>query len=360
MANIKYKNNFFNNLISLTNKKIFIFFFFIKFKLILSNYFESFKLGNISNNASIVDVTDYNDLYPLITTDKQIFTGMTPIKRSETNSSLINISAALTYNNNFILLACSKNYLLSKIDINTGEEISLLSYNIFDLSIDNLNYSCSICYSNNIAYVGIIQIMNKTLQKNIIKIELEQNNNIITIKKHYIYTLDYLLPILKSSNFTRQFSCEIITPTNYISDEALVCGYIIYDNSTSKYKYRAIALNSQFNKINSEINIKDSDTLLGFRLQKINSTYIRYLVTKNSYEIYIIYETIDFQNYILKKVPNNLTNLNLQSFTSLNELFYYHNQHIFSSSPQDSKSMTNFYLYLKSNISNNSIRCTFS
>ena len=278
----------FNNIITLTYKKIFIFFILTQFKLIFSEYFESFQYGNISINASIIDITDYNDVYPLITTDRQIYAGMTPIKLSVTNSSIINISAAATYNNNYILLACSEKYLLSKINIYTGEEIFLLSYDIFDLSIESLNYSCSICYSNNIAYVGIIQIINNTLQKNVIKIKLEEQDDYKTIVKNQtIYTLDYLLPLLKSKNFTRQISCEIILPKDSSSNEGLVCGYIQYDDTNSEYIYKAILFNSQFNKLDSEINITKPDKLLSFRLQKINSNYIRYLVTKNSFEIYI-------------------------------------------------------------------------
>ena len=50
--------------------------------------------------------------------------------------------------------------------------------------------------------------------------------------------------------------------------------------------------------MDSEINIISSDTLLSFRLQKINSNYIRYLVTKNSFEIFVEKQTTGF---LLKK-----------------------------------------------------------
>ena len=186
MVNIRYSNLLYN-IITLINKKSFIFFAFIQIKLAFSEYFDSFQQGNISNNASIIDITDYNNLYPLITTDKQIYAGMTPIKLSETNASIINISTASTYDNNTILLACSENYLLSEIDIYMGEEIFLLSYDNFILSKESLNYSCSICYSNDTVYIGIIKIINNTIQKNVIKLELENqyDNKEITASNQY-------------------------------------------------------------------------------------------------------------------------------------------------------------------------------
>ena len=103
-------------------KRLFLFFIFIQIKIFLFVYFESFQYGNISENASIIDITDYNNLSLLITTEKNIYTGMTPNKISKTNSKIMELSAAATYNNNFILLACSEDYLLSKINIISGKK----------------------------------------------------------------------------------------------------------------------------------------------------------------------------------------------------------------------------------------------
>ena len=44
-------------------------------------------------------------------------------------------------------------------------------------------------------------------------------------------------------------------------------------------------LNSQFNKIDSELSLKTQESLIHFKLQKMNSTYIRYLIEKQSFEI---------------------------------------------------------------------------
>ena len=140
-----------------------LFLLFIFFKTFISEYFESMEVGSISDNASIIDITDYNNLYLLITTEKYIYTGMPPNKASETQSKIMNISAAVTYDNNYILLACSENYLLSIININSRVEMRLLNYEDAQLTIEYLNYSCSICFKNNISYIGIPQIIENSL-----------------------------------------------------------------------------------------------------------------------------------------------------------------------------------------------------
>ena len=190
-----------------------LFLFFIFFKGIISNIFDTFHTGTISNNASIIDITDYSNLFPLITTEGNIYTGMTLNKVCETNSKIMKVSAAATYDNNFILLACSEDYLLSKININSGEETSLLTYDQFNISTEYLNYSCSICLSNNIAYIGIPQIINYTLTKNIIKVALSSNdNNGPIVNNQMIYYFDDQYTNLHNITYSRQISCEIISP----------------------------------------------------------------------------------------------------------------------------------------------------
>ena len=125
---------------------LFIYFLFIgQFKEILLNYFENnYQVANISQNASIIDITDYYNLYLLITTEKIIYTGMPPTQKSVTTSNIINITVAATYDTNYVLLACTGDYLLSKININTGEEVCLINYSELSLSIINVNYTCSL------------------------------------------------------------------------------------------------------------------------------------------------------------------------------------------------------------------------
>ena len=101
---------------------------------------------------------------------------MSPNKISSTTSKIINITAGATYDSNYVLLACTEDYLLSKININTGEEVPLVNYQQLSLSIENLNYSCSINIYNNTAYIGISQITDNKLNPNIVKIGLKNIN----------------------------------------------------------------------------------------------------------------------------------------------------------------------------------------
>ena len=73
---------------------------------------------------------------------------MPPTQKSVTTSNIINITAAATYDTNYVLLACTGDYFLSKIRINTGEEVPLISYSELSLSIINVNYTCSISILN--------------------------------------------------------------------------------------------------------------------------------------------------------------------------------------------------------------------
>ena len=332
----------------------FVFIFHIKYiNCYTTSYFNSFRSGNITKNANMIDITDYHKLYLLITTEKKIYTGITPVQISTTNSNIIKISAVATYDTNYIILACSENYLLSKIKIETGEEEPLLTYNKFNLDITNLNYLCSISVLDNIFYIGISQVISNSLQNNIIKAELVNNidNNGTNTINEKIYSFNYQLTNLDKIIYKRQISCEIIEPINELNNPRLVCGYIKYENSI--YIYFASVMNSQFNDIEHELQIIKSKSLLSFRLQKINSTYIKYIVTANSYEIYLNNEDSKYQIILIKDTESNL-----YSFFCMNDLFYYYNNHIFSSRAVDTNNVDNFYLYTKKDTSANVIRYT--
>ena len=109
-------------------------------------------------------------------------------------------------------------------------------------------------------------------------------------------------------------------------------------------------MNQNFTGFGSDYTVKSSDVLLSFRLQKINNTFIRYLVTKNSYEI----STNSSLN--IQIVPSGIRNPNLVSFSSSDDAFFYHNQIIFSARPTDSSNIIHYYIQLKSNISDNYLR----
>ena len=71
-------------------------------------------------------------------------------------------------------------------------------------------------------------------------------------------------------------------------------------------------------------------------------------------------KNISNSKFNLNTLPKGKRNENLYSFSSFNDLFYYHNQRIFSFIPTDSNNIIKFYLIIKSNISNSYFRCILS
>ena len=353
IKNVQILNNRF--LISINYLILSYFLFIIQFKEILSDLngnFQSLNYANISENAAIIDITDYHNLYLLITTEKNIYTGIPPNKISSTTSKIINITAAATYDSNYVLLACTEDYLLSKVNIQTGNEEPLLDYERFNFSIVNLNYTCCICIYENFAYVGINQIIdNSYLKYNVIQIGLELNNENDgpllneTLLKIYRFLRD--ITHFGLLTYLRQFSFEVISDINHLNNFRLVCGYISYANN--KFIYVVNAMNLVFENFGRDVTVINSDVLLSLRLQRINNTFIRYLVTNNSYEI-------STKSMAIQIAQSGIRNENLFSFSSRDDAFSYHNQHIFTAIPTDSSNINDYCLYLKSNISDNYLR----
>ena len=112
-------------------------------------------------------------------------------------------------------------------------------------------------------------------------------------------------------------------------------------------------MNSQFNDIEYELQIIESEKLLGFRLQKKNSTFIKYIVSCNSYEIYLNKENSKYQIILIINTESGL-----YLFTCMYDLFYYYNNHMFSARAVNVNNVDSFYLYTKKDTSENVIRYT--
>ena len=324
--------------------------FITQFKEILLNYFQNnYQVANISQNASLIDITDYYNLYLLITTEKKIYTGMPPNEISVTTSNIINITAAATYDTNYVLLACTGDYFLSKIRINTGEEVPLISYSELSLSIINVNYTCSISILDNIVFIGIHQIIdNIKLTDNFFKIVLNPNeNNGPTFVEYKKYTLQSYITNLGDLIYPRILACEIISSINNLEKPRLVTVYLKFDTTKKVFRYFGNVLKEDLSGFVGGVQLISSSTVLPFRIQKINSTFIRFLTSKYTYEIYLN------SSYIVNIVKSDKRNLNLYKFPEGVNSFYYHNNHIFYAAPNGER---NHYLYMKSNISNSSIR----
>ena len=148
-----------------------IFLFSFQVKEMISKYFDSFYSDILNNTSSLIDVADYYNLYLIVTIDNKIYTGIPPELKVDNISDLKSISSAVTYDENNILISCTEKYLLTNINLETGEETPLIYYE--DISVPNPENICSLSYMDNYAYIGINHIIVPEEEENFTLIEEE-------------------------------------------------------------------------------------------------------------------------------------------------------------------------------------------
>ena len=282
------------------NKFGYFFLLLIQIKISFSQYFESFNISTLNSNASLIDITDYDNIFPIITLDKKIYTNIPPIERNEISSKIIKFSAAATYNKDTILMACTEDYLLSKIDIDSGEETPLVSYEDMDVNIPSS--TCSISIYNYFVYIGMShKIVPYTKIKNNednydiiydynniywehsvykIKIKIDEGNNELIKDPSFSirnYTFEYKTNNSTIMDLPNPLTCEIITYNN-----RLICGY--NKNETNSYLSNIIVMNENFDGIDEEKSIYKSKSLIYLKLQKKDENSL-YFFSQNCYII---------------------------------------------------------------------------
>ena len=129
----------------LFNFQVFIFICQIKISILeeVSQYVEIIKTQTFNSTGSLIDITDYHKIYPIITVTGQIYTELPSKLSAKMNAGVLEYTAGATYNNNLILLACTNYNLLSFINIKEKPPIenSLIEYEGF-IDKENIN-SCS-------------------------------------------------------------------------------------------------------------------------------------------------------------------------------------------------------------------------
>ena len=97
--------------------------------LITCQIYDNFNNGTLESlGSSILDITDYLNLSLLITSSGNIY-NVAPLSfRINTGASLNASSSAAVCNENYILVACLQNSLLTKININNGNFQNLIDY----------------------------------------------------------------------------------------------------------------------------------------------------------------------------------------------------------------------------------------
>ena len=308
---------------------------------------EIFEEGNYS----LLDITDYHNIKLIVTTSKNIYTGLPPLKRSTTDAKLINTTSIMTINKNYLLAACLEDSLLTKININTGISSNLVNY--ADINIDpSLKIPitiCSLSSIDNTVFIGYSRIeyyetmTNKTNIVIKLTIKDKDSNNGPNLdtnaeKKVFIFPKSTII-----SGSQREISCEPlkIKDTNKYR---LVCLYedLVYASDYDRYRYYVYSteINETFNGFEKQIEdykIYRSDFTTGFRIYKIDDFICRTVLRKrvSDIKLYINIETNKIE-YNFKSYGNDG---NINKYMSDNDLFEHSNGLVFAFE----KNNTNYY-----------------
>ena len=319
--------------------------------LIRAQDFQTLQPKFLVDQTSLMDVKDYENIH-LIITKKEIYSGINPQKIGEFTSEFPQSASFATYNSQYILAACTNNALFSYIDISTNtdtlNEVSIFSYS--DLGLDLTDYFCSISYFNPYAY--LVQVSNGDSDKiilNVIRITMDFEDMDSTKNSKIIFTHEYT-SVNPDSLF--QISCDAIQANNNLEYSAIACIFI--EISSSKYSYFLMPTNFYYHKFDLYTPyVAQTENFSYYKLQRINSTFVRFLIEDNSFEVKLSYNNNEPKTYGLFEVGNK-RNAILYSFNSYKDLFYYNNEYIFHADKADETNL-NFNLYISNSVSNNNL-----
>jgi len=344
-----------------------------------SVYLDSFKLHTFSELNSLIEITDYYNLSIFMTSSKEIYKGIPPNKISTISSTqnFINLTSGVTYDENYILLVCADEYLVSKIEIETGNLTPLINYENITMSYYNCgsftdkdylyismshiitpkkteiliknntnnetNYLTDLIYNSTdeFDYITFDDYEHQYLEHSVIKIKLnfdENNGPIIDEESEIIkYTLKYTTEYFYLLPKTSIFSCETINVKNVNEGNKVVCGYIEV-NSGGRYYAKGIVISEDTDQV---LQIKDLESKSSsIKLQKINSDSL--VVITSLYVSVLSIEKIAGE-YKLEQSQSNY----FLKFESENDLYFYNNDFLFSSTG------TSHEIYIRKNNSFN-------
>ena len=318
-----------------------LFIFIIHLKLLfceIKDYYSSDVLENDTNY--LVDIKDYHNLSIIISTSKRIYTGIPPNLRSTLNANIYNCSSAVTYNENYILISCLKDSLLSKVDIKTGFSSSLLKYSDLSLSVSAPSSICSISLYENTIFIFVNQLKEDNYTQNIgVKLNLinDDNNGPIldnsTEIKYYYNNSN----INQNIDSMRQISCEVLTFENN-ENYRLVCAKEML--LKKKYIIYFSIINNDFNALESPIiSSKTFDHVSGVQLFKINKYNVRCLMRKGILNINLTY----INNYFSILISENQFSTIYYETTA--NLYGCSNDYIFSAKYGKERNNKRYYYY---------------
>jgi len=310
--------------------------------------YDNFTIDTFEEGSQLLEVKDYNNLELIVTTSKKIYTGIPPELKSTTEAKLINSSSIITLNSNYLLVACLQDSLLTKININDGGFSSLLNYS--DIETSSLQFqipitSCSLSILENLIFIGYTQIEYYETETN--KTNFIIRLNITNKDSDDGPIIDFTVPekIYKLPNSTiktnspKQIDCEPIKIKKNNNNYRLVCALEMLEyhkeykiNRYYTYVYR---LNENLDGIENSSLIYRTNTSSGFKLRKINDTYVRGVTKKAIVQIYLEKSKMQITNY----------NGGIYDIKSNPDLFDYNNGFIFFIGTTNFSNHKNIYYF---------------
>ena len=328
------------------NKKIiFLLLIFVKLSEITTQNFQTLPPNILSQNSTLYVIKN-NENKNIILTSKEIFSGLEPKKLGNLENEFSENTEFTTYDSNYMLAVCTNNHLFIQFNINTQEKYILNNYEDFGLSLTTS--VCSISYIDSYAYIIHTRIDGAYVWYTVIQIKLINSEN-GPIKGDYFKHYYYISSNLLAPNDFKFISCEAIKVIDS-SESSLIC-INVYIDEMNIYYYFFIAINFEYAQMDDMPIFDFSESLVNFKIQRVNDTYARYIIGFNSSEIYLTYEE---QKYKIKFASKESTNVYLSFFNAYKNLCYYNNYYIFHAFPTD-ETLTNYNLLISNSIMNNNI-----
>ena len=321
----------------------------IKIKIFYCQKNDDFGIDTLEGE-DLIDVTDYHNLSLIATTSKKIYTGIPPNLKITTTANFINASSIITFNDKYLLAACLKDSLLTKINLNNGESTSLLNYDTFstELNLDIPITSCSLSIIENTIFIGYAKIdyftkeTNKTnivMRFNITNKESDDGPDIddTVDKKFFIFPKS----IIKTES-TKQISCEPLRITKNITYYRLVCVFEDLYPYESKWAYHTFAtsINENFDGFEItmyEIMVFKVNDVSGFKLIKLDDTKLKVSMRTIDYDINLALNKSNI--LVISKSKGN-------SYDSILDLFDY--SHGYITNLANTQNIYTFKIYEKS------------
>ena len=285
---------------------------------------DNFSNFIFEENSELIDVNDYHNFNLIVTTSKNIYTGIPPKLKTTTEAQLINSSSIATLNSDYILAACLKDSFLAKINLNNGNFTNLLNYSYFDLEVPNT--SCSLSIIDDTLYFGYTRLdyyeeqINRTnfvLRLNMINkdsIDGPELNLSASFKK-----LQFNISSIKTDS-RRQIACEPVKIEND-DDFRLICVQEEFKYADDYNKNRYYIYATIIQKYIMGFENQENDTLIyrydissGIKLQKKNETNVRLIIKSAVFNLRLLKDSTKISINSIQVTHSNSSEVDLYDY----------------------------------------------